>query len=99
MLATECHKTAVEHGWWESGSERNLGEQLLLVVSEITEAFEEYREGRAPAEIYYVAEWGEKPEGFTVEIADVLIRLFDMLEGQELIPTLAYALSLKIAHN
>ena len=38
------HQNAVEHGWWES--ERELPEILMLIVSELSEALEEYRAGR-----------------------------------------------------
>ena len=48
-LAEEIHKTAIEHGWWET--ERELPEVLMLCVSELSEALEEYRDGR-PNEWY-----------------------------------------------
>ena len=43
-VAMEIHKNAVEHGWWEE--ERELPEILMLCVSELAEALEEYRNGR-----------------------------------------------------
>lgn len=48
-LAGKIHKTAIEHGWWET--ERELPEVLMLCVSELSEALEEYRDGR-PNEWY-----------------------------------------------
>lgn len=42
--AKEIHANAVAHGWWES--ERELPEILMLIVSELSEALEEYRAGR-----------------------------------------------------
>ena len=44
QLAAEIHQNAVEHGWWEK--ERELPEILMLCVSELSEALEEYRENR-----------------------------------------------------
>ncbi|NLI22267.1 MAG: hypothetical protein GX418_12085 [Clostridiales bacterium] len=44
-LAQEIHKNAVAHGWWD-GAERKLPEILMLIVSELAEALEEYRNGR-----------------------------------------------------
>lgn len=44
QLATEIHQNAIEHGWWEK--ERELPEILMLCVSELSEALEEYRENR-----------------------------------------------------
>ncbi len=43
-LAAAVHKNAVDHGWWEE--ERGLPEILMLCVSELAEALEEYRRGR-----------------------------------------------------
>lgn len=48
-LAGKIHKTPIEHGWWET--ERELPEVLMLCVSELSEALEEYRDGR-PNEWY-----------------------------------------------
>lgn len=43
-LAAVVHENAVAHGWWEQ--ERELPEILMLCVSELAEALEEYRSGR-----------------------------------------------------
>lgn len=43
-LAAAVHENAVAHGWWEQ--ERKLPEILMLCVSELAEALEEYRSGR-----------------------------------------------------
>ena len=48
-LPGKSHKTHIEHGWW--GRERELPEVLMLCVSELSEALEEYRDGR-PNEWY-----------------------------------------------
>lgn len=89
-LAKEIHIMAVEHGWWED--ERGLPEILMLCNSELCEALEEYRNGRAPTETYFADENGEeffehevpdeligklKPEGIPTELADCIIRILD----------------------
>ncbi len=57
----------------------NISEKVMLVVSELSEAIEELRDGHDLDEIYYKVD-GEKikPEGFPVEIADAIIRLLDI---------------------
>ena len=64
-LCELCHKTAVEKGFWDE--ERNMGEALMLVVTELAEAMESYRL--------------HEEENFKEEIADTFIRLFDLCGG------------------
>ena len=92
-LIKEAHQTAVEHGWWEE--ERNIGECLALMHSEISEALEEYRKGYGIGLCYEGKK--HKPEGFTIELADVLIRIFDLC-GRHNLP-LEEALQEKMAYN
>ena len=96
-LIQESYETAKLKGWWDDpeSPERNFGMKLMLMVSELSEALEEYRHGRALDEIWYGE--GGKPEGVTVELADVLIRIFDMCGHHEL--PLARAITEKLAYN
>ena len=83
----KAYKTGVEHGWYENG-QPNVGERLMLIVSEIAEAMEFYRDGRditilrehelrgIPMELFH-RESDAKPDGFWIEIADAVIRIFD----------------------
>lgn len=81
-IATAINKTAREHGWWENG-ERNFGEVIALIHSEASEALEEWRNGRSVDEIWWNAPnydknmKGAKPEGVPIELADIVIRVFD----------------------
>lgn len=72
--ADEVHKTAKEKGWWDS--ERNDGEMLCLIHSEISEALEALRAGN-PAD-------DKIPEflGTEAELADVIIRIMDMAKAR-----------------
>lgn len=75
-IAQEAHATALEKGWWENGVEnRPMSEQLANFHAEVSEAWECYRSGQM--ETSYGKDG--KPEGFWVEIADVLIRIGDSL--------------------
>ena len=72
-LRDKCHAMAREKGWYEGG-DRNIGEQLMLIVTEVAEAMEEHRDGEMKTRFSGIG----KPEGFPIEIADILIRCFDL---------------------
>jgi hypothetical protein len=70
--------TAEEHGWHEGTLDTNaVAAKLALIHSETSEALEELRNGRLKS---WEGENG-KPEGFPVELADIVIRCLD-LAGQ-----------------
>jgi len=70
-LMNECHKTALAKNWWDFDANgvptRNIGESLMLIISEITEASEGFRNADL--------------ENATEELADACIRLFDFCRG------------------
>ena len=57
--AQKIHETALSHGWYDK--ERPMPELLMLMVSELSEALEEYRAGR-PLEWYDCDECQGKPQ-------------------------------------
>lgn len=69
-----AHGNACDKGWHDEP--RKFGELLLLCHSELSEAAEEYRNGRRIGQIYY-SENG-KPEGIPIELADAIIRIADL---------------------
>lgn len=66
----ECHGNAKVKGFWDK--ERNVGEMLMLITSELGEAIEAHRHGQFGL---------EKKDTFEDELADTAIRLFDMCGG------------------
>ena len=82
QLAEEMHSVAVSKGWFPPGEERNFGETMMLVVSELAEAFEHYRDGHDFQEVW-IKESGA-PDGIPIEIADAIIRLLDFCADQKI---------------
>ena len=72
----EIHENAVVHGWYDGNGIKNFGELLMLVVTEVAEAMEEYRNGMLMKETY-VNEKG-KMCGISFELADIVIRVMDI---------------------
>lgn len=59
----------------ETSYTERIGNRLMLIAGEVTEAHEEIRAGREVNETHYTT--GGKPEGVPSELADVIIRIFD----------------------
>lgn len=89
-LCKSIHNDQVARGWYND-NHRTFGDMIALFHSEISEALEEFRAGRSPTKIYYSGKTDEgypqtsstpskfckKPEGIPIELADLLIRVFD----------------------
>lgn len=94
--AQSIHKNAVRKGFWEG--ENNIGEKLMLVVSELSEAMEHHRaHGIVPITAQYLDTLDSMTEDkdfnymfvdnvkdtFQDELADAVIRILDLAEGLE----------------
>lgn len=72
----EVYRLECEKGWTSPGAPRNIGEQISLVHSELSEGLEEERAGRP--HLWY--QDNGKPEGLGPELADVVIRVMGLCE-------------------
>ena len=77
-LQKAVHDNAIEHGWYQDNETRHFGDLISLCHTELSEAYEEYRNGKGFNETYYSTKG--KPEGIPSELADVVIRIMDMCE-------------------
>jgi NTP pyrophosphatase (non-canonical NTP hydrolase) len=92
-LAGDIHGTSLKHGWWpgidewlklspEAKADVYLS-KLMLVVTEVAEMVEELRKHSNPRHQYmgksikFQGGHINKPEGASIEAADVFIRLLD----------------------
>lgn len=74
-LQAKAYAASEAKGFHESEADRNIPSKMMLVVSEIAEALEEYR---ATEPNVYFDNFG-KPEGTVIELADAVIRIGDLV--------------------
>jgi NTP pyrophosphatase (non-canonical NTP hydrolase) len=92
-LSERCHHAAQK--WWHDPKtgerlERNKGEMLMLIVSEIAEAMEGERKNLADSHL-------PQFRSVEVELADALIRIFDYAGAYKL--SLGAAFEAKLKYN
>ena len=95
VLTVSCHGNAHGRGWWidpATGEEkdRNVGELLCLVHSEISEAMEGARKNLQDPHL-------PQYQNLHVEMADAVIRLFDMAGAEGV--NLGEIIAAKLTYN
>lgn len=113
-LTELCGSASASKGWHDGRPEDPAmlghwqGNKLMLMVSEVVEAHDELRNGRAANETYYPTArpnedgtWAErgtfKPEGVPSELADTVIRIFDFCYTEKI--DLGEIIEEKLAYN
>lgn len=79
-LIERSFQTAVSKGFHDEPLDP--GDAILLMISELTEAFEELRDGHTVNEVY--SGKGGKPEGLPIELADCVIRIADFCGANDI---------------
>lgn len=107
--AVRINQCAVDHGFWEE--DRNFGEMIALMHSELSEALEAHRDG-LPDFYFQCVNCGEtnyvgglhcdakmKPEGTAIELLDCVIRILDTLYAMKLPVSVDDLARMKIMYN
>jgi len=96
-MVIACHDYAKRQGFWNAS--QNVGEKLMLIVTELAEAMEAARKGPMTGPgINDTAEgYQRRRQNFEEELADATIRIFDFCGyfGVDL----EKAIEKKMAHN
>jgi len=87
-LAEEIYTNAVNKGWWIK--ERNDGEMIALMHSELSEALEYLRNGNKDSDHIPTS-------GVAEEMADCIIRILDYCAGRKI--DIGEAIYLKLGFN
>jgi NTP pyrophosphatase (non-canonical NTP hydrolase) len=78
-VAKKCFEISDEHGFWDRDIHgkptRDIAAALMLIVTELSEAFEAFRSGNIDSAV---------KDNFSEELADALIRLLDLSYGMDL---------------
>lgn len=90
-LGKSAYDNAVEHGFYDTPP--SVPERLCLIHSELSEALEDFRDGKMDLEITDTG----KPVGFPSELADALIRIVDFAHYKGI--DLDEAVRVKMAYN
>jgi NTP pyrophosphatase (non-canonical NTP hydrolase) len=99
-LADRCYAASIANGWYDDMNHRTFGDEIALMHTELSEAFEEYRDGQALAVTYYDPDDDRtppKPLGIPSELADVIIRVLDTCAAKGI--DIQAAVEEKLAYN
>lgn len=75
-LAQFVYRNSIDKGFYELDKVRDFDGMLANVHGEVSEALQEWRNGRGMTETYHNEDF--KPEGIPSELADIIIRVLDI---------------------
>lgn len=84
----QAHEINIANGWWEK--DRNNGEMIALMHSELSEALEYLRHGNPKSDHI-------ESDGCSEEMADTVIRIMDFCQGRNI--NLEAVILMKLAFN
>lgn len=107
QVVARAHANSKDKGWWDGVADptATVPEKLALIHSEVSEALEDYRDGKMEAKYEGLA-GGQirgpqappfKPVGFPSEMADIVIRVADLCGALGI--DLEKAVSEKLTYN
>lgn len=79
-LVNAAYENSKAHGFHDGEeTDPKIPEKLCLIHAEVSEALEHYREGNDgfPIQTIWTRD-SQKPDGFAVELADIVIRIGDL---------------------
>ena len=106
-MITDCAITAKEKGFHQAHAEMapwrsSQFAKLALIHSEISEATEALRDAEDEEELWSVSITMDNPgklEGYLVELADAVIRIFDLVGEQDLAEDFEAIVAQKMDYN
>ncbi|MBK6671678.1 MAG: hypothetical protein IPG46_19220 [Actinobacteria bacterium] len=105
-MQTSAYNMAVTKGWWPAppvvqdgriANYERISSALALIHGEVSEALEELRDSTCIDAVRYDPARGNKPEGFGVELADIVLRVADLAGACGI--DLQYRIEEKLAYN
>lgn len=96
LLIQEAGENAAVHGWHDKPT--TFGDRIALIHSEASEALEAYRDA-GDAKITWWREEDSKPEGVAAELADIVIRVADLVYVEGMTEIFLDQLIEKLAFN
>ena len=99
-LQREVHAFTVAKGWWDYPEADRVNRLLDWIIEEVEEAREAYRLFGTRVWVEKDAQGLPKPEGFGVELGDILLLVLDLAAGTEKhTRQLEYNTTTKLAYN